>query len=120
MAINRNHGDGKFKFEEVTKDRWPYDDDPKRVGVFLSKEFLVQVLNEPGGKRLTVNRAWRKDGGWGQDITWDELQRIKRAVGYGDSYAVEVYPPDMEIVNCANMRHLWVMDQPLDIGWKRS
>jgi hypothetical protein len=30
---------------------------------------------------------------------------------------VEIYPRDRDIVNIANMRHLWVMAEPLALGW---
>ena len=58
------------------------------------------------------------DGRWKDDITWDELQEIKRQAGYGNQMAVEIYPDDLDIVNVANMRHLWILDEPLPIGWK--
>lgn len=61
--------------------------------------------------RLTVNRTeMGRDGRWRDGITWDELQDLKRQAGYGEAMAVEVYPPDSEVVNVANMRHLWIVD----------
>ena len=40
-------------------------------------------------------------------ITWDELQAIKdREMGV-EASAVEVYPQGSEILNKANVRHLW-------------
>jgi hypothetical protein len=40
-------------------------------------------------------------------ITWDELQAAKTEAWGPDATAVEVYPPDREIVNDAPIRHLW-------------
>jgi len=73
------------------------------------------------GVRLTVNRtAMRPDGEWEDGITWDELQAIKREIGYGDYYAIEVYPKDADLVDLANMRHLWVPAEDLPYGWFRQ
>lgn len=90
------------------------------VQCWLSKKYLVQLYAEKGGAmRLSVSRSRVKSGGgWQENITWEELQQIKREVGFGDYYAVEVYPRDVDIVNVANIRHLWVLEQPLPfIGW---
>ncbi len=53
-------------------------------------------------------------------MTWEELQEIKRQVGIGDFFAVEIFQRDKDIVNVANMRHLWVLPDPLDFGWMTS
>lgn len=116
MGKKRN----KYRFVNVPRDKWPYDDDARRSSVWLSDEFLVQEFTEDNAVRLSVNRVRRKDGGWEEDITWDELQTVKRSLGYGDQFAVEIYPADLDIVNLANMRHLWVPDEPIDIGWRRE
>lgn len=96
----------------------------KPIEVWESRFFLVQVFDEGcfAGRilrRLTVCRAAiDSKGGWKQDITWEELQNtIKNNCGYGNWYGIEIYPCDKDVVNVANMRHLWVMDSPLDIGW---
>ena len=68
------------------------------VSVWRSRSFLVQVFNEghqDGRKvtRLTVARTeLGDDGRWKADITWDELQQIKRECGFGNCYAIEVFP----------------------------
>ena len=88
--------------------------------VWKSREFLVQVYPAGNGAdvRLSVNRCWQTASGeWGDQITWDELQRIKRECGYGDHYAVEIFPADRDIVNVANMRHLWVLASPPSFGF---
>lgn len=92
---------------------------PRRV--WRSREFLVQEFLEPAAGvlvRLSVNRTQLSGGRWSENITWDELQRIKREVGYGTSDAVEVYPCDADVVNVANMRHLWVLAEPLPFAWR--
>lgn len=52
-------------------------------------------------------RVWRED--WYGNIGWDELQVIKNLAFGEDQAAVEIYPPQNEVVNKMNMRHLWVL-----------
>ena len=40
-------------------------------------------------------------------VTWDDLQRVKTAVWGGSARAIEVYPAEGQIVNSADIRHLW-------------
>lgn len=86
---------------------------------WLSREFLVQVFRtEP--VRLSMSRTeLAPDGSWRDGITWDEIQRIKRDVGFGDGWAVEVYPPDEHLVNVANFRHIWIVPAP-EFAWRKS
>lgn len=45
--------------------------------------------------------------------TWHEAQRIKDEIAGENATAVEVYPPRAEIVDDANMYHLWIVPDPL-------
>lgn len=45
--------------------------------------------------------------------TWREMQRIKDSIAGCDKTAVEVYPPATEIVDQADMFHIWVLPEPL-------
>lgn len=58
-------------------------------------------------------KVWRRDGKSG--IPWDDLQAIKNSMVSSEAWAIEVYPPQSEVVDELNMRHLWVMptDHPL-------
>lgn len=89
------------------------------IRAFRSRDFLAQIFAEPNGNiRISVNRTdQNKDGTWKDGISWDELQEIKRQIGYGDRLAVEIYPPDRDVVNVANMRHLWVLQNHADLPW---
>lgn len=59
-------------------------------------------VQDRDGVRLTVERADRRSG-----IPWEILQLVKSETWGPDVVAVEVYPPDGDIVNACNMRHLW-------------
>lgn len=109
----------------VPKGEWPNNygkvDNPP-LQVFRSRGFLVQVYSEqfPALVRLSIHRTMvDRRLQWVDGITWDELQRLKGEAGYGDHQAIEFYPPDIDVVNVANIRHLWVMQEPLPFAWKR-
>lgn len=48
--------------------------------------------------------------------SWPEMQRIKDEIAGPNATAVEVYPPQNEIVDDADMYHLWVLTGPLDFS----
>ncbi len=76
------------------------------------------LFDEDGKKRLSVNRTVLTDDGQYQDgITWDELNRVKAEAGFADAWAIEIYPPTDDVVNVANMRHLWILDEAPIQAW---
>jgi len=87
---------------------------------YRSRHFLVQVYSEEHAvARITVNRSEIKDdGNWVEGISWDALMWVKKQAGYGDYEAVEVYPKDDDVVNVANIRHLFVLKDSLPFTWK--
>ncbi|MGR3501593.1 DUF7694 domain-containing protein [Pseudaestuariivita sp.] len=48
-------------------------------------------------------------------ITWDQLQAIKSAVWGAEARAIEVYPAEGNVINAANIRHLWRLG-PMDFA----
>ncbi|MGA3209451.1 MAG: hypothetical protein ABSE05_16705 [Syntrophales bacterium] len=105
----------------VSKENWPYNDDINRIAVFLSLYYLAQIFDEKNGViRISCNRTTMdQNGQWEENLSWDELMEVKRQCGYGESYAVEVLPGDSEIVNVANMRHIWITPHPI-VGWRKK
>ena len=107
-----------FKEVKLTPEQAQRKNAPKKV--YKNDEFLVQIFKLDGEPtRLTVNRVKHKNGKWLDGITWDQLMHVKRLVGYANMCAIEIYPPDQDIVNVANMRHLWIVDMP-DFAWKED
>lgn len=102
-----------WRFVSIPQSEWPVTNLIPDA-VYRSRDFLVMIYFDPGHPtRLSVCRTELDDDGqWKDGITWDELQRIKSGCGFGMSCAVEVYPPDKDVVNVANMRHLWIHDAP--------
>lgn len=114
---------------EIPRARWPnhYLTDPQApTKVWESRSFLAQLYDAGAREGRTVMRlsvcrvTLQDDGRWEENLSWDDLMRVKREIGFGDWYAVEIYPQDKEIVNVANMRHLWILSAPLTIGWFRN
>jgi len=50
----------------------------------------------------------------------EALQEIKSAVGYGDRDAVEIFPAQKDLVNVANMRHLWIVPESIPFAWRKD
>lgn len=115
------------KWPDALKE-WPREDWPKPnptiLRVWRSRGFLVQEHPAPAPAivRLSILRtALESGGGWKQDITWEELQRLKREAGFGHLEAVEVFPPDCDVVNVANIRHIWILPAGhLEFAWRYS
>ena len=106
----------------VPKEQWPEAGRMENmIEVWLSNRYMAQVFNEGEGVlRVSVCRTSIDAAGiWEQNLSWDELMDIKRQICHSDSYAVEVLPPDPDIVNIANLRHFWILPQPV-VGWSRS
>jgi hypothetical protein len=86
--------------------------------VWRSSEFMVQLYDQDGHLRLSINRtAVEPDGHWQQGITWDDLQRLKSEAGFDDRWAVEVFPPGRHVTNVANIRHLFLLPEAPPFGW---
>lgn len=109
----------------VPSEQWPippFKEESVRLAVYRSRKFLVQLFRDVGGgARLSVNRTEfdERKGSWREDISWDDLQRLKAEAGFGDAWAIEVYPPDDAVVNVANMRHIWLTG-PVKFAWNAT
>lgn len=55
----------------------------------------------------------------GDRPSWYEMQRIKNELAGEKATAVEVYPPASEVVDEAEMFHLWVLFKPLPFSLHR-
>jgi hypothetical protein len=77
-----------------------------------SDEYDAQVTESrtPIGwvRHLKVKRRHERDG-----IGWGVLQTIKNELPGPDAFAVEFYPPVIDVMDENNMRHLWEVPQSL-------
>lgn len=104
----------------VPTTEWPLAHDPRIFAVWRSRYFLVQAYQERDGiVRLTINRTTMRGDRWKDGISWERLQAIKSEVGYGEFDAVEIFPREGDEVNVSNMRHLWVLPEPVPYAWRR-
>jgi len=78
-----------------------------------AQTYQVQILPtwvspDCWGAHIKVRRYDGADG-----IPWDDLWRIKNAVAGREALAIEVYPPLTQLVASENIRHLWVISDPV-------
>ena len=95
----------------IKQDPPPPDPPPGFREAWVSRGFLVQVYEVRGFPDMELLAICRSDQS-PKSISWDVLQKLKRECGRGAAWAMEVYPPDHEMVNDADMRHLWVGPRP--------
>lgn len=112
-----------FQLTPIPRSEWPSYRQQTLEQVWHSRKFLVQMFAETpfqGSecKRLSVCRVTLgEDGKWDANITWDHLFDIKTELGFADWYGVEIHPRVKDLVNVANMRHVWLLREPLKLGW---
>lgn len=120
-----------MSFIEIPKSNWPYiapEIKTRPYKCFKNDKFLVQLFKiDAATTRITVNKieyTMGKNGPiWSDGISWDDLQKIKSDLGFGHRDAVEIYPKDKDIVNVANMRHLFVLSDDqhnLNFIWRNN
>lgn len=117
-ALEKENAKQPLTLQPVPRSQWPeHQRQPKEV--WRSRDFLVQVYDEPNGvERMSVSRTLLVGERWMDGITWDDLMGLKRQVGRGDRDALEIYPADKDVVNVANMRHLWLPPEPVAFAWR--
>lgn len=86
----------------------------RSVAAWRSPEFIAGLFAFQGMFRLSI---WRKDFA-PEPMSWEELQAVKSACGFGHVEAFEIYPRDGEVVNTANGRHLYIAANPLMFAMK--
>jgi hypothetical protein len=127
--LKRNNARFPMHLVAIPRDQWPdmskspYQSVSIPLAAYRSRAFMVGVWREPNNcMRLSINRTeWdERKQRFRDDISWDDLQRLKAEAGYADMCAVEVYPPDQHIVNVANMRHLFLVANPPPFMWVRD
>lgn len=93
--------------EPVPPIRWPDVPDGwvRPLAVWESAALFVVLYGTTPLRRLSIQRRDGRDG-----LLWDDLHWVKEQLLPG-LWAVEAYPPDAELLNVANIRHLYVYPQ---------
>ena len=73
------------------------------IGVWEDDVYQVAGFLDQNTIRLDICRKDMKDG-----LGWNDLQLIKTKCGFGEFDAVEFYPRDKDVLNTANIRHLYL------------
>lgn len=119
------------RMTRVPEALWPpFPPEWRPVRVWRSRDYLAQlyvVMASDGtheGFRLSVCRPELGPAGrWKDGLTWDDLQTVKTQCGYGDCWAIEVFPPVDAVISVANLRHLWLVrvhELPDWVGWRQA
>lgn len=76
---------------------------------WVNELFSVQISHEPSAWG-EITHLWvrRHDS---QALTWKVMQRIKNELVGEERIGVEVYPAASEVVDQANMYHLWILPE---------
>ena len=111
--------------EGVPRSEWPHSglaSDHQPVAMWRSRHFLVSQYRAPAPAvaRPSIHRTTLDGDRWADGITWDELQRLKCEAGFDECWAVEAYPPAREVVNVANIRHLWLLPEAPAYFWRKA
>jgi len=85
----------------------PFGEMPVRS--WEDENFHAGLYSFQGIFRLTIHR----ESGNTTPMSWEELQSVKSACGFGGLDALEVYPRDIDVVNTGNARHLYIMPEPV-------
>lgn len=106
-----------LRLKQIPREEWP-STRPGLMEVWRSRCFLVQIYAEPNDYiRMTACRTTHNGSSWVAEVTWDELMQLKRECGRGDRDALELFPADKDVVNVANMRHLFFPPEPVVFKW---
>jgi hypothetical protein len=81
-----------------------------RYESYLNNRYSVQISDEATDWGLVIH-LWiqRHDGDMVR--SWADMQRIKNELVGPERVAVEVFPPVSELVDQANIAHLWVLPE---------
>ena len=111
--------------KDVPSAEWPADiislTTTTALRVWRSRYFLAVLYAEPNKAthRLSICRTQlNNDVDYQDGLSWDELMRVKSECGFADCDAVEIYPRDRDVVNVANLRHLWILPELSDLAWR--
>lgn len=72
-------------------------------------DIVIQVSEVETEQFGTITHLWIHDRASSTDWPWYLLQAIKDSVCGQECQAIEVFPRHNELIDAANMRHLWVL-----------
>ena len=75
------------------------------IAAWMNNHISVQMFDVPGLECVLLSFRRHDE----QPLSWDEIQDAKNQTIGNAEMAFELYPPACDVVDVANMRHLWVV-----------
>ena len=97
---NRRYGDG-----------WVGELDEALVDNELNYCVMIRKIDTKWG---TIEHACIRNAN-STDIEWAEKQRIKNEIFGEEAQAIEVFPKQTNLVDAANMYHLWILPEEFEL-----
>lgn len=82
------------------------------VDAWINATYSVQLIHHPSHPGIDHLLVRRHDEGLA--FPWADLQRIKDRFVGRERWGLEYFPPAADVIDNANLRHLWVMPA----GWE--
>jgi hypothetical protein len=70
----------------------------------IYKNYIIELYND---NHIIIRKTDKSP----VNVSWYEMQFIKNIVIGPDEYAIEIYPSEDDLVDNANIRHLWKVDK---------
>lgn len=97
-------------FEEVPVDTIVGGVPDEIQRVWKSDMFLVRYYMYNGIERISIDYTVPEMNEYVDNISWQLLQDIKTAIGFGHRTAIELFPADDKVVPGIAMRQLWLVN----------
>lgn len=119
MSTMITYEQAKSKFKECTREQYDsFIADVMKDELFVSSTHQVSVRESSVGLvHLSMKRLDKEPMG-----DWRIKQLIKNVICGDESEAVEIFPPESELVDGANQYHLWVLPvgERIPFGFKEG
>lgn len=103
--------EGWGDWEDIPPIRWHQSPVPPIDGLYkfvknniYSVQFVEQSTEWGVLTRLLIRRHDTKT-----TVSWSHKQRIKNELVGTEAIAIEVFPPESKLFDCANIYHLWIV-----------
>lgn len=87
---------------------------PGAIAVYENSKYIVEewpCIADCGYSTRLVIRRFDKE----PIHSWTDFQRIKSEIAGPEKVAIEIYPPESELTDTANIYHLWVISEGVEI-----
>lgn len=106
---------GPFKKKEISRF---HEGRPRGINwreeCYLNNRYSIQISDDETSWG-TVVHLWIRRHVDGMPRSWSDLQRIKNEIVGEERVAVEVFPPEFELTDEADMSHLWVLPENFNL-----